>query len=167
MFDAWKRIIGEEGITALWTGCGPTIGRAMVVNVCQLCCQTQAKEEIAKRTSGKFYVQSRRLKTWKWTVSSKLDGQSVGQINPLFERTVEFIRWSSIFDGFYPSVQVSWTVHFASWPSNLTLFLVKEGYFLSFLGSMVAGFITTCASLPVDIAKTRTQNMKVIHKYDS
>jgi len=90
VFDAWRRIIGEEGITALWTGCGPTIGRAMVVNVCQLCCQTQAKEEIAKRTS------------------------------------------------------------------------VKEGYFLSFLGSMVAGFITTCASLPVDIAKTRTQNMKII-----
>ena len=29
---------------------------------------------------------------------------------------------------------------------------------------MVAGFITTCASLPVDIAKTRTQNMKVSHK---
>ena len=52
VFDAWRRIIGEEGITALWTGCGPTIGRAMVVNVCQLCCQTQAKEEIAKRTSG-------------------------------------------------------------------------------------------------------------------
>ena len=50
---------------------------------------------------------------------------------------------------------------------RLTPFLVKEGYFLSFLGSMVAGFITTCASLPVDIAKTRTQNMKVIHKYDS
>ena len=41
---------------------------------------------------------------------------------------------------------------------------VKEGYFLSFLGSMVAGFITTCASLPVDIAKTRTQNMKVSHE---
>ena len=40
---------------------------------------------------------------------------------------------------------------------------MKEGYFLSFLGSMVAGFITTCASLPVDIAKTRTQNMKVSH----
>ena len=65
VFDAWKRIIGEEGITALWTGCGPTIGRAMVVNVCQLCCQTQAKEEIAKRTSGK------NLRSW-WQCLSKL-----------------------------------------------------------------------------------------------
>jgi len=91
VFDAWKRIVGEEGVAALWTGCGPTIGRAMVVNVCQLCCQTQAKEEIAKRTS------------------------------------------------------------------------IKDGYALSFWGSMVAGLITTCASLPVDIAKTRTQNMRVIN----
>ena len=76
---------------ALWTGCGPTIGRAMVVNVCQLCCQTQAKEEIAKRT------------------------------------------------------------------------VLKEGYLLSFLGAMIAGFINSCVSLPIDIAKTRLQNMKVMH----
>ena len=89
VFDAWRRIIAEEGIMALWTGCGPTIGRAMVVNVCQLCCQTQAKEEIAKRTS------------------------------------------------------------------------LKEGYILSFLGAMIAGFINSCVSLPIDIAKTRLQNMKV------
>ena len=74
---------------ALWTGCGPTIGRAMVVNVCQLCCQTQAKEEITNRTS------------------------------------------------------------------------LKEGYILSFLGAMIAGFINSCVSLPIDIAKTRLQNMKV------
>jgi len=90
VFDAWRRIAGEEGVAALWTGCGPTIGRAMVVNVCQLCCQTQAKQEIAKVTD------------------------------------------------------------------------MKEGYMLSFWGSMAAGFITTCCSLPVDIAKTRTQNMKII-----
>ena len=54
VFDAWARIVKEEGVTALWTGCGPTIGRAMVVNVCQLCCQTQAKQEIASRSSSKF-----------------------------------------------------------------------------------------------------------------
>ena len=107
VFDAWRRIVGEEGVAALWTGCGPTIGRAMVVNVCQLCCQTQAKEEIAKRTSSKKY-----------------------RVSP------------TEFDHFYS---------------------VKDGYALSFWGSMVAGLITTCASLPVDIAKTRTQNMRVIN----
>ena len=42
-----------------------------------------------------------------------------------------------------------------------TLFLVKNEYALSFLGSLVSGFVTACVSLPVDMAKTRTQNMKV------
>ena len=54
VFDAWKRIASEEGVTALWSGSGPTIARAMVVNVCQLGCATQSKEEIAKRTPCKF-----------------------------------------------------------------------------------------------------------------
>lgn len=53
VFDAWRRIAGEEGIATLWSGCGPTIARAMVVNVCQLGCATQSKEEIAKRTPCK------------------------------------------------------------------------------------------------------------------
>merc|ERR1719262_15599 len=90
VIDAWARIAKEEGVTALWRGCLPTIGRGMVVNVCQLSTQTQAKEEIYKK--------------WK----------------------------------------------------------IENYYLLSFLGSMVSGFVTTCCSLPVDIAKTRTQNMKII-----
>ncbi|XP_014274599.1 mitochondrial 2-oxoglutarate/malate carrier protein [Halyomorpha halys] len=45
--------------------------------------------------------------------------------------------------------------------------LEKTGYFtegilLHFCGSMISGFFTTVASLPVDIAKTRIQNMKII-----
>ena len=31
------------------------------------------------------------------------------------------------------------------------------------MGSMVAGFITTVASLPLDIAKTRIQNMRIVN----
>ena len=45
----------------------------------------------------------------------------------------------------------------------MNLCSVKDGYILSFMGSMVAGFITTVASLPLDIAKTRIQNMKTIN----
>lgn len=45
-------------------------------------------------------------------------------------------------------------------------YLIGTGYFtegikLHFVASMVSGFITTVASMPVDIAKTRLQNMKV------
>ena len=45
-------------------------------------------------------------------------------------------------------------------------FLVAEGYKLSFLGSTVAGFITSVVSLPVDIAKTRMQNMNVSKRFN-
>lgn len=32
VFDAFSRIIKEEGVTTLWRGCGPTIARAMATN---------------------------------------------------------------------------------------------------------------------------------------
>lgn len=38
----------------------------------------------------------------------------------------------------------------------------NEGIFLHFCASMISGLVTTAASMPVDIAKTRIQNMKII-----
>lgn len=38
----------------------------------------------------------------------------------------------------------------------------KEGIQLHFVASMISGLITTIASMPVDIAKTRIQNMKTL-----
>ena len=35
-----------------------------------------------------------------------------------------------------------------------------EGIFLHFCASMISGLVTTIASMPVDIVKTRIQNMK-------
>jgi len=45
--------------------------------------------------------------------------------------------------------------------------LIKSGYFkdninLHFSASMISGFVTTAVSMPVDMAKTRLQNMQVI-----
>jgi len=38
----------------------------------------------------------------------------------------------------------------------------KDNIFLHFCSSMISGLVTTAASMPVDIAKTRIQNMKMI-----
>lgn len=38
----------------------------------------------------------------------------------------------------------------------------QENILLHFIASMISGLITTAASMPVDIAKTRIQNMKII-----
>lgn len=91
VFNAVARIVREEGFRALFTGCTPTIGRAMLVNMCQLASYSQAKQRLV--TTGYF----------------------------------------------------------------------QEGIFLHFCASMIAGLITTAASMPVDIAKTRLQNMKSIN----
>lgn len=38
----------------------------------------------------------------------------------------------------------------------------EEGISLHFVSSMISGLVTTAASMPVDIAKTRIQNMKIV-----
>lgn len=91
VFNALSRIVREEGVRGLWTGCTPTIGRAMVVNMCQLASYSQAKQHLL--STGYF----------------------------------------------------------------------REGIGLHFNASMISGLITTIASMPVDIAKTRLQNMKSVN----
>ncbi|KAH8404612.1 hypothetical protein KR215_004940 [Drosophila sulfurigaster] len=92
VFNALVRMTREEGLTALWRGCVPTMGRAMVVNMTQLASYSQ-------------------FKTYFRTGPLKMD----------------------------------------------------EGIKLHFCASMLSGLLTTIASMPLDIAKTRIQNMKTIN----
>lgn len=46
VFNALARVTREEGITTLWRGTGPTVGRAMVLNMAQLGTYEQAKESL-------------------------------------------------------------------------------------------------------------------------
>lgn len=43
VFDAFLRIIKEEGTTTLWRGSVATMGRAAIVNISQLVTYSQAK----------------------------------------------------------------------------------------------------------------------------
>lgn len=46
VFNALARVTREEGLATLWRGTGPTVGRAMVLNMAQLATYDQAKELI-------------------------------------------------------------------------------------------------------------------------
>ncbi|XP_014093298.2 mitochondrial 2-oxoglutarate/malate carrier protein [Bactrocera oleae] len=87
--NALTRIVREEGVTALWRGSIPTVGRAMVVNMTQLASYSQFK------------------------------------------------------------------TYFKNGPLKM-----EEGIGLHLVSSMLSGFLTTITSMPLDIAKTRIQNMK-------
>ncbi|XP_003745435.1 mitochondrial 2-oxoglutarate/malate carrier protein [Galendromus occidentalis] len=90
VFDAIIRISREEGVLTLWRGCGPTMGRAVIVNGAQLASYSQAKE---------------------FLLSREIVADNIG-------------------------------CHTAA--------------------AMISGLVTTAVSMPVDIAKTRIQNMKTI-----
>ncbi|KAH8316890.1 hypothetical protein KR067_005627, partial [Drosophila pandora] len=50
--DAFIRIVKDEGVPALWRGCLPTVGRAMVVNMVQLASYSQLKNYFSQYVSG-------------------------------------------------------------------------------------------------------------------
>ncbi|VDL57618.1 unnamed protein product [Hymenolepis diminuta] len=91
VFNALYRILKEEGLSALWRGAVPTMGRAAVVNVAQLVSYSQFKQAILENK------------------------------------------------------------------------LMRDGFGVHLTASMCSALITTTASLPVDIAKTRIQNMRTIN----
>jgi solute carrier family 25 oxoglutarate transporter 11 len=49
VFDAFGRIIKEEGVTSLWNGAGPTILRACALNVAMLVTYDEVKERLTKK----------------------------------------------------------------------------------------------------------------------
>jgi len=50
--DAFMRIVKEEGILKLWTGCFPTVVRAVVLNFGMLGPYDEAKEFCNKKLNG-------------------------------------------------------------------------------------------------------------------
>ena len=49
VFNAFGRILSEEGATSLWSGATPTICRAMSLNVAMLVTYEEAKERLTAR----------------------------------------------------------------------------------------------------------------------
>nr|CAL25806.1 CG18418 [Drosophila melanogaster]CAL25808.1 CG18418 [Drosophila melanogaster]CAL25811.1 CG18418 [Drosophila melanogaster]CAL25815.1 CG18418 [Drosophila melanogaster] len=86
--DAFVRIVKDEGVVALWRGCLPTVGRAMVVNMVQLASYSLMKNQL---------------------------------------------------QGY-----------------------LSEGIPLHLTAALVSGLLTSVTSMPLDMAKTRIQQMKVI-----
>jgi len=60
VFNAFSRISSEEGVLALWRGCGPTVVRAMVLNMGMLAPYDEVKERLNKMT-GTVDTTSTRL----------------------------------------------------------------------------------------------------------
>ncbi|KPI42117.1 putative mitochondrial 2-oxoglutarate/malate carrier protein [Cyphellophora attinorum] len=63
--DALIRIVKTEGVAVLWSGCGPTVVRAMSTNFGQLACFSETKHQLKVRTS---------LSDWQQTLLASANG---------------------------------------------------------------------------------------------
>jgi solute carrier family 25 oxoglutarate transporter 11 len=61
VFDAFSRIIKEEGAISLWRGCQPTVVRAVVLNLAMLAPYDEAKERLNKITGTKDTISTRLI----------------------------------------------------------------------------------------------------------
>jgi len=61
VFDAFSRIIREEGVVSLWRGCGPTVARAVVLNLAMLAPYDEVKERLNKLSGTKDTVSTRLI----------------------------------------------------------------------------------------------------------
>ena len=68
---------------------------------------------------------------------------------------------TSIHPSTHPSIHPS-THPSTNLPHLFTVDHFKDDIKCHFTASMISGFITTVASMPVDIAKTRIQSMKMV-----
>jgi len=61
VFDAFARIAKEEGVISLWTGFGPTVVRAMVLNLGMLAPYDEIKDRLNKYYGTKDAMQTRLI----------------------------------------------------------------------------------------------------------
>lgn len=61
VFDAFSRIVREEGALSLWRGCQPTVVRAVVLNLAMLAPYDEAKERLNKLTGTKDTMSTRLI----------------------------------------------------------------------------------------------------------
>jgi len=61
VFNAFSRIVKEEGFFSLWKGCGPTVVRAVVLNLGMLAPYDEVKDRLNKWSGSKDTMQTKLI----------------------------------------------------------------------------------------------------------
>ena len=95
VFDAFGRIIKEEGLLRLWRGCGPTVARAMSMNLAMLTTFDEVKEYLNDRAEEENTVKIR-------LISSAVSGLVCSFISLPFDNVKTKMQKMIKIDGRYP-----------------------------------------------------------------
>lgn len=96
VFDAFRRIVAEEGVLSCWKGCSPTVVRAMSLNLGMLVSYDESKERLEKLL-GKQHANS------IWVLSSIISGTIAATMSLPFDNVkTKMQKMTRNADGTFP-----------------------------------------------------------------
>ncbi|XP_066253081.1 mitochondrial 2-oxoglutarate/malate carrier protein-like [Euwallacea similis] len=184
-----KSIVKNEGLLTIYTGLSAGLMRQATYTTTRLGIYTWLFESFSKDgeapnfitkavlgmtagVCGAFVGTPAEVALIRMTADGRLPASEKRNYKNVFDALFRIYREEGIvtlWRGAVPTMGRAMVVNAAQLASysQAKQYLVKSGYFhegifLHFMASMISGLVTTAASMPVDIAKTRIQNMKTI-----
>ncbi|KAG1672906.1 Mitochondrial 2-oxoglutarate/malate carrier protein [Nymphon striatum] len=189
-FHAVSQILKNEGVLAIYNGLSAGLLRQASYTTVRLGVYTWMFENFSKDgvppnffmklgigmtagAIGAFFGTPADIALIRMTADGRLPVIEQRGYTNVFNALVRITREEGVFTlwrGCLPTMGRAMVVNAAQLAtySQAKHYLLGTGYFRDnimchFVASMTSGLITTCASLPVDITKTRVQNMKIIN----
>ncbi|CAJ0951456.1 unnamed protein product, partial [Mesorhabditis belari] len=187
---AIKSIMKNEGLFALYNGLSAGLLRQATYTTTRLGVYTWLFEMVSSKSTtapsfftkagigmaagavGSFVGTPAELALIRMTSDGRLPVEQRRNYKSVFDalfRTVKEEGVLTLWRGCGPTVMRAMVVNaaqLATYSQAKQAFLdsgyVQDGIFCHFLASMLSGLATTIASMPVDIAKTRIQSMRII-----
>lgn len=188
-FDAFTGILKKEGLTGLYKGIGAALLRQATYTTTRLGVYTalqdayKAKEQktpglfvnmgmgMVAGATGAFIGTPAEVSLIRMTADGRLplaERRNYKGVGNALTRIVQEEGLMMLWRGCIPTMGRAMVVNMAQLASysQAKSYLLSTGKFtegipMHFVASMISGLITTAASMPVDMAKTRIQNMKV------
>ncbi|KAB0793057.1 hypothetical protein PPYR_12677 [Photinus pyralis] len=188
-FQAVRGILAKEGLFAMYTGLSAGLLRQATYTTTRLgvytwlfeMCSSEGKPPsfimkaalgMGAGVAGAFVGTPAEVALIRMTSDGRLPLAERRNYKSVFDALIRIVREEGVlalWRGVGPTMGRAMVVNAAQLASysQAKQLLVSTGYFdenifLHFVASMLSGLVTTTASMPVDIAKTRIQNMKII-----
>jgi solute carrier family 25 oxoglutarate transporter 11 len=188
-FHALRSILKNEGVVGIYTGLSAGLFRQATYTTTRLGVYTILFENFSKDGKppsffmkatigltagavGSFIGTPAEISLIRMTSDGRLPPDQRRGYTNVFNALARITREEGVLTlwrGCGPTVARAMVVNAAQLASysQAKQFILGTGYFndnilCHFVASMISGLVTTAASMPVDIAKTRIQNMRVI-----
>jgi len=189
-FHAVQSILRNEGIVAMYTGLSAGLLRQASYTTTRLGIYTWLFEKfsgpegqppgflmkavlgMAAGVVGAFVGTPAEVALIRMTADGRLPPAEKRNYSSVFNALIRITKEEGVLTlwrGVIPTMGRAMVVNAAQLASYsqakqslMSTGFFTDGIFLHFCSSMISGLVTTAASMPVDIAKTRIQNMKIV-----